>query len=82
MDREAWWVTVHGVTKESDTQTPKHRTHKQVVIRQLSLSEGVLRRVLGSSLGTYGTHLQKWKSEMISPPAEKDTGKETSLFSI
>ena len=19
MDREAWWVTVHGVTKESDT---------------------------------------------------------------
>jgi len=59
VDRGAWRATVHGVTKESDTQTPEHRTHKRVVIRQLSLSEGVLRRVWGSSLGTYGTYLPK-----------------------
>ena len=59
VDREAWWATVHGVTKESDTQTPEHRTHKQLGIRQLSLSEGAPRRVWGSSLGTYGTYLPK-----------------------
>ena len=59
VDRGAWGATVHRVTKESDTQTPEHRTHKEVVIRQLSLSEGVLRRVWGSSSGTYGTYLPK-----------------------
>ena len=59
VDRGACGATVHRVTKESDTQTPEHRTHKQVVIRQLSLSEGVLRRVWGSSSGTYGTYLPK-----------------------
>ena len=28
MDRGAWWATVHGVTKESDT-TEQLRTHTQ-----------------------------------------------------
>ena len=26
MDREAWWATVHGITKESDTTYTKTTT--------------------------------------------------------
>ena len=34
MDKEAWWVTVHGVAKESDTtEWPKKKKEKRPVIK-------------------------------------------------
>ena len=34
MDKEAWWVTVHGVAKESDTtERPKKKKKKRPVIK-------------------------------------------------
>ena len=33
MDREAWWATVHGVTKESDTAEHTHTRMRRLLLK-------------------------------------------------